>query len=78
MELVVLTQNNCQPCKMVKQYLANNDAEYKEINIQEDSAAIEKYNIMSTPVTLLLDEEEEVVRVNGFKPNELDDLIEQL
>lgn len=78
MKLTVISQNGCNPCTMVKNHLDSLDANYDVINVSEDKDAIEKFNIMSTPVTLVLDEGEEVARVSGFKPDDLEVLVDQL
>lgn len=78
MEIKVISQNGCSPCQMVKAYLNNENVEYMDINISNDPKAVDKYGIMSTPVTILVDEDEEIARVNGFNTSELDALIEQL
>lgn len=78
MEIIVLSQNGCVPCSMVKKYLANEGVDFREINISEAPSAVEEFGIMSTPVTILMDEGEEVVRVKGFAPDDLEALAEQL
>lgn len=78
MEILVLSQNDCNPCKMVKNFLNDNEVSYKETNVSDHPEFVDVYSIMSAPVTLLLDEGEEVVRVVGYKPAELMTLIEQL
>ncbi len=78
MKLTVISQNGCNPCTMVKNHLDSLNADYDVINVSEDKDAIEKYNIMSTPVTLVLDGDEEIARVSGFKPDDLEVLVDQL
>lgn len=78
MKLIVLSQTTCAPCKILKNYLNSEEVEFTEINIDIEPEAIEKYGITSTPVTVLMDDEEEIVRVHGFSPDQIDDLIEQL
>jgi len=78
MNLVLLTQNGCNPCTMVKNYLNSEKASFEVVNISVESEAVEQYNIMSTPVLILLDGDEEIARVAGFKPSDIDVLIEQM
>lgn len=78
MELIVLSQNGCIPCKMVKQFLNSEEVDFIEYNISEEADKIEEFGIMSTPVTILMDEEGEVARVNGFSPDDLLTLAEQI
>lgn len=77
MKLVLISQNNCTPCQMVKNYLDNEDAEYTEINVSENPNAIQEYSVMSSPTTILFDGDDEVARVSGFSPSDLDVLISQ-
>lgn len=86
MELLVVSQNGCAPCKSVKHYLKINGVEYKEFNMTtEDSVEIDSVTftiddleVGGTPTTILLEDGEEIARTVGFKVNELDVLISQL
>ena len=70
---------SCTPCKFVDQFLQDKDIEYQSINIEENDDLREKYDIMSVPVTVLLDSNgEETERVHGFNPAQLESLIAQL
>lgn len=79
MELIVVSQTTCSPCKVLKNYLKNEEIPYKEVNLTDHPEEIEKYDVSSTPVTILMDSDgEEVARVNGFNPDEISDLASQL
>lgn len=78
MELIVLSQNGCAPCKALKLFLQEEDIEFTEINLSEQPEMIEEYNVMSTPVTVLSDEGEEITRVNGFPREQILELAENL
>lgn len=86
MELLVVSQNGCAPCKKVKNYLNVNEVEYKEFNIstQEDvkidstTFTVDDLEVMGTPVTILFDGDEEITRVQGFDVDNLNVLISQL
>lgn len=79
MKLVVVSQNGCNPCTMVKNFLNGQEVEFESVNISETPEGIEQYGVMSTPVTILIDEDgEEVTRVSGFNPPQLEVLISQL
>lgn len=78
MKLVVITQTVCPYCDRVKNFLHGQDINFSAVNVDNDKNAIEEYGVMSTPVTILFDEDEEIARVVGFNPPELAVLIEQL
>jgi thioredoxin 1 len=78
MKILVLTQNNCRYCGMVKEYLNNNDVEYETVNMSEQPEYQTKYDVMGAPTVLLLDEDEVITKTTGFNPEILDTLIEQL
>jgi thioredoxin 1 len=79
MKIVKLYQPSCSPCQMVTQFLESRSIEHEAINVLENPNVAMKYNIMSTPVTILLDDEgNEIQRSIGFKPNELQEMISKL
>ena len=78
MKLLVLTQNNCRYCGMVKQYLDDAEVEYETINMSDHPEYLEKYDVMGAPTVLLLDEDEVIVKTTGFNPQVLETMIEQL
>ena len=78
MKLLVLTQNNCRYCGMVKQHLDNEQVEYETINMSEQPEYQEKYDVMGAPTILLLDEDEVIAKATGFDPDTLETMIEQL
>lgn len=78
MNIKVITQDECSPCQMVKNYLNKNDVEFEEVNIGGNFDLADEYNVMSTPVTILFEDDEEVARIIGFNPSDLDVFISQL
>lgn len=85
MELIVLSQNVCSGCKKLhnklEQLKQETSFDYTEINIDNQPEAIAKYNIMSTPVTILMDEGEEVTRIVGYSfknEEDIEELVDQL
>lgn len=76
MEIIVISQNGCVPCQHVKHFLNSTEVEYTEVNISEDSSAIEKYGIMSTPVTILKEGDEEIKRASGSEMSKIVDIVE--
>jgi glutaredoxin len=78
MKLLVLTQNNCRYCEILKSYLNDEQVEYETINMSEKPEYQEKYDVMGAPTVLLFDDEEVIAKATGFNPEVLETLIEQL
>ncbi|NMV98076.1 thioredoxin family protein [Bacillus velezensis] len=79
MRLIKLEQPNCNPCKMVSNYLNDAGVEYETVDVTQNPEAAAQFEVMGVPVTILLNEQgEEVKRSIGFKPNELDELLKEL
>ncbi|AEO93351.1 thioredoxin domain [Bacillus phage G] len=56
MKVVVYSQPDCGPCKMVKAYLNHKGIDFEEKNIREDEAAYKELvaqNFSKTPVTFI-------------------------
>jgi thioredoxin 1 len=78
-KLIKFEQPSCVPCKMVANFLHENNVEHTVYNVLEDFEETERFFVMGTPVTILLDDEgNELQRSVGFKPNELEEMISQL
>jgi thioredoxin 1 len=79
LKIIKFEQPSCVPCKMVANFLNDKEIEYTTYNVLEDFAETEQYFIMSTPVTILLDNDgNEVNRVVGYNPGQLEELVSQL
>ncbi|MDW0355755.1 thioredoxin domain-containing protein [Bacillus velezensis] len=79
MRLIKLEQPNCNPCKMVSNYLNEVGVEYETVDVTQKPEVAAHFEVMGVPVTILLNEQgEEVKRSIGFKPNELDELLKEL
>ncbi|MDV5127057.1 thioredoxin family protein [Bacillus amyloliquefaciens] len=78
MRLIKLEQPNCNPCKMVSNYLNEAGVEYETFDVTQKPEVAAQFEVMGVPVTILLNEQEEVKRSVGFKPEELDELLKGL
>lgn len=75
-KLIKLEKPNCRPCQFVSNYLDNNNIDYEKIDVTKNPDIASKYRIMSTPVTILLDDDgSEIQRSVGFKVDELEEMI---
>jgi thioredoxin 1 len=78
-KLTVLSQVGCRPCEMVKHFLQDKGIDYESVNVQEHPEVAGEFGIMSTPVTILLDDNgKEVKRSAGFNPVQLEELLNEL
>ena len=51
----IFTGKFCMPCKMLKQWLQENNIEIEEVLAEDNMDEVEKYGVKQTP-TLLLDD----------------------
>ena len=63
---------------MVSELLDKNGVEYEKINPFNNPELAVKFKVRSVPTTILIDNDLEVKRIIGFKPDELNDLIEMI
>lgn len=74
--IIKIEKNNCTPCKMVGQFLDSSNVKYTVENIEENPDVIDKYDIMSVPTVIKLDNEgNEIARVVGFNIDKLNKII---
>jgi thioredoxin 1 len=79
MKVLKLYQPNCNPCVSVTNFLDDQEVNYESIDVTQNTDIAMKYGVMSTPITILLDDEgKEVKRVRGFNPAELEEIVELL
>jgi thioredoxin 1 len=77
MKVIKFYKNGCAPCNSVGQILESNNVPVENVNIYDDPDAAFDRNIMSVPVTILLDDAgEEVSRVVGLDIAGLQKLVE--
>lgn len=77
-KLILLGKPNCGGCDSTKNKFADENVQYTYIDGYANPDEAVKYGIMSFPVIVLEENEEEIARVYGFNPPELDKLIAQL
>lgn len=79
MKLLKFEKENCPACTMVENFLNDKGVVTEKVNPFSDPKLAVKFGITSVPVTILLDDEEnELQRSIGFKPDQLEDLVSQL
>lgn len=79
MKLLKLYQPDCPPCTAVENFLQDQRVEYQSVNVRQEPDAAMEFGVMSTPVTILFDDEgNEVMRSRGFNGAELEEMVSQL
>lgn len=80
-ELIKFEKDNCIPCTMVEEHLKRNAITatvYRPFEKDDDRKKAMEFGIMSVPVTILVEDGKEIRRSNGFKPEELNEMIEEV
>ena len=79
MAIIVYGTGSCTQCAHTKKYLESKEASYKYVDVFEDRSNFEKLTsrgFSSLPVvSTMSDDGEETFHFSGFKPKELDTLI---
>ena len=79
MRLIKLEKYNCSSCQMVSNFLNNANVKYEAISVEDNPEVASEYGVMGVPGTILLDDKgNEVQRVIGYKPDELNEMISKL
>lgn len=77
-KIIKFEKEDCNPCKMVSEYFKTCDVLIEAVNPFNNPEAAMKYKTRSVPTTLLVDNDEIVMRVIGYQPNELKSMIDSL
>lgn len=78
-KLIKFEKENCKPCEMVSEYLNSKGVEFEAINAYDNPMRASKMKVRSVPTLMLLDNEgNEIKRIVGYNPQEIDQLIEEL
>lgn len=78
-KLIKFEKTGCNPCTMVQNFLDANDVKVEKIDVFANPQLAGKFDIGTVPTVILVDDNEvEIERSIGYKPNELESLISQL
>jgi thioredoxin-like negative regulator of GroEL len=69
--IIKFEKDDCSPCNMVSAYLDGKGVVYETINPFNQPELAMQFRVRSVPTVILIEKEEEVSRVIGFKPEEL-------
>ena len=76
-KIVKFEKVNCSPCNAVSAYLEDRKVKYERIDAYDNPERAMKHGLRSVPVVILFDDDKEIARTVGYKPNELDKIIEE-
>ena len=78
-KLIKFEKENYKPCEMVSEYLNSKNVEFEAINAYNEPMRASKMKVRSVPTLMLIDTEgNEIKRIVGYNPQEIDLLIEEL
>ncbi len=77
-KIIKFEKADCNPCVMVSKYLDSKSTVFETINPFNNPEVAVKYKIRSVPTTLLIENDEVLMRSIGYQPEELNQIIEAL
>ncbi|AIW03284.1 thioredoxin [Bacillus phage Mater] len=77
-KLIKLEKHHCRFCGELERYLQGEGVEYITYNMDDKPAIAAKYGVMSAPVLILADEEDNAIKqVNGYFRDQIEELLEE-
>jgi thioredoxin 1 len=64
-------KDECNPCVLVSDFLTKNNINFEKIDAYNEPEMALKFKIRSVPTTLLVNDDEVLLKVVGYKPDEL-------
>lgn len=77
-KIIKFEKSDCNPCVMVSKHLDSKSTVFETINPFNNPEVAVKYKIRSVPTTLLIENDEVLMRSIGYQPDELNQIIEAL
>jgi len=79
MKLLKLEKHMCGACNRLSAYLEENGLPHEAVNIEDNPEVGAKYQAMAAPILIALDDNDnEIARVEGFFPDQIQDMLEKL
>ncbi|ALA07756.1 hypothetical protein BC01_177 [Bacillus phage BC01] len=79
MKVIKFENEGCKPCEAVQEFLEREGVKFKAIDAFKEPREAAKHDIGGVPTVLVLDDEgNELKRSVGFKPAELEEIVELL
>ncbi len=70
-KILKFEKEDCNPCFLVSDFLEKNNILFNKIDAYNHPEIAIKYKVKSVPTTILIDNDEILLRVVGYKPEEL-------
>lgn len=77
-KLIKFEKDGCTPCAMVSAWLDKRNIEYEKVNAFNEPMKAAQAKVRSVPTLILMEDDVEIARTVGFKPDEIEKLVEQL
>ncbi|QEG04195.1 putative thioredoxin [Bacillus phage BC-T25] len=79
MKVLKFENAGCKPCQAVQEFLEREGVKFKAIDAFKEPREAAKHDIGSVPTVIVLDDQDnELKRSIGFKPAELEEIVEML
>lgn len=77
-KIIKFEKKDCNPCQMVSAWLDAREIEYERIDAFDNPMAAAEMKVRSVPAVILVEDEKEIKRSTGFKPQELEELVKEI
>lgn len=74
-KVIKFEKDNCVPCNMVSIFLDDKGVGYERVNPFENPELAVRFKVRSVPTVIVTEENQEVKRIIGYKPEELSTLL---
>lgn len=79
MKIIKFYKDGCVPCKMVESFFDEKNVEVENVIPFDNPELSVKYGVMSVPVTVLVDDEGNIIKKStGFNEDELTEILSLL
>ncbi len=77
-KILKFEKNDCNPCALVSDLLDKRGVQYEKVNPFNNPELAMKYKVRSVPTVILVEQDQEIRRTVGFKPEELQEIMNSL
>ena len=77
-KILKFEKNDCNPCALVSDLLDKSGVQYEKVNPFNNPELAMKYKVRSVPTFILVEQDQEIRRTVGFKPEELQEIMNSL